>query len=435
MSGVRCHNAELMEMGLTLPGFVERSKVIASLPSLGLLTLAGMTPERFDISYLEVPDLDALNGGVPDANLDVVAISSFSAMMKDAYELADRYRAGGATVLLGGLHVTMMPDEAAQHADSIVIGEAEPVWAELLTDLENGRLQPRYDARAQTFDFADSPMPAFSLLDVEHYNRITVQTQRGCPYHCDFCAASIRLNPKYRTKPIDRIMAEIADIRKIWSHPFLEFADDNTFADKRHGHALCDALIGEGLRWFTETDISVADDPELLKKMKAAGCAQVLIGLENPSPAAIEGIERKSNWKRRRADRYAEAVARIQDAGITVNGCFVLGLDGTDTPSFDTVLEFVQDTGLYEVQITLMTPFPGTPLHQRLTEEDRILQAGAWELCTLFDINYKPTHMSVEELDSGFRELARQIYDQDFIDQRRRRFLKRQNDLRQGVVS
>lgn len=430
MSGIRCHNAELMEFGLTLPGFVERSKVIASLPSLGLLTLAGMTSDDFEISYVEVPDLDDLDGGVP-GEFDVVAISSFSAMIKDAYELASRYREAGTLVMLGGLHVTLMPEEASQHADAILVGEAEPIWEDILADLRQQNLQPRYDARGRTFDFANSPMPRFDLLDIERYNRLTVQTQRGCPFDCEFCGSSIRLNPRFRTKPVERVMAEISKIKELWSHPFIEFADDNTFADKRHGRKLAEALIGEGVRWFTETDISVADDPALLKALSRSGCAQILIGLESPQVSALEGIETKGNWKQRQVERYKDAITRIQDAGITVNGCFVLGLDDSDASSFDAVYDFVEETGLYEVQVTLMTPFPGTPLYQRLLEEGRILNDGAWELCTLFDVNYQPTHMTVEELETGFRQLIGRIYDDDFVDRRRRRFLKRRNELRQ----
>lgn len=434
MSGVRCYNKELMDYGLTLPGFLERSKVVASLPSLGLLTLAGMTPDDIEIGYVEVPDPDSLGESLP-GEFDVVAISSFSSMIKDAYAIADRYRKAGTTVLLGGLHVTLMPDEAEQHADAILIGEAEPIWSEIIADLKSGNLKPRYDARGNTFDFAHSPMPRFDLLDISKYNRLTVQTQRGCPYDCEFCGASIRLNPKFRTKPVDRVMAEIHAIKEIWPHPFIEFADDNTFADKRHGLALAEALEGEGIRWFTETDISVADHPQLLKALVRSGCAQILVGLESPQSRALAGVEQKGNWKQRQVDRYKDAIARIQDTGVTVNGCFVLGLDDSDTASFDAVYDFVEETGLYEVQVTLMTAFPGTPLYQRLLKEGRILHDGAWELCTLFDVNFRPTHMSVEELETGFRKLVGRIYDDAFIDRRRRRFLKRRNELRQAEAS
>jgi radical SAM superfamily enzyme YgiQ (UPF0313 family) len=428
MSGVRVHDPELVELGLNLPGFVERSEVIASLPSLGLLTLAGLTPPHVEVEYVEVPEVDGLEE-LPGP-FDVVAISSFTAMIKDAYRLADRYRAAGVRVILGGLHVTMLPDEAAAHADAIVIGEAEAVWPTVVADLEADRLQPRYRACGGPFDLADAPMPRFDLLDPDRYNRITVQTQRGCPYNCEFCAASIRLRPGYRTKPVKRILEEIAEIRKIWDQPFLEFADDNTFASKKHGRELVAGLRGQGLKWFTECDISVARDPELLRGMRESGCAQVLVGLETPQARGLAGLERQCDWKRRQLDGYRRDIAAIQDAGITVNGCFVLGLDGTDAGSFDAVYDFVEETGLYEVQITVMTPFPGTPLYRRLEAEGRILKPGAWELCTLFDVNFVPERMTVGELESGFRDLMQRIYEPDFVARRRREFFRRRRHTR-----
>ena len=420
MSGVRVQNTALLELGLTLPGFVERSKVIASLPSLALLTLAGMTPPEIDISYLEVPDLAAVD--YLPGEFDVVAIASFTAQIKDAYTLADRYRAVGTRVLLGGLHVTAMPEEAARHADAIVLGEAEPVWPQVIHDLQHGSLQPRYDARGQTFDLADAPMPRFELLDVDRYNRITVQTQRGCPFSCEFCASSIRLSPRFKVKPVEKVIAEIRRIKEIWRKPFIELADDNTFANKRHARELVRAIAAEGIRWFTETDVSLADDPELLALLRDSGCAQVLIGFEHPSRGGVEGIEQNANWKARQVDRYREAIDRIQSHGITVNGCFILGLDGTDESSFGAVLDFVEQSGLYEVQVTLQTPFPGTPLYDRLHREGRLLEPEAWERCTLFDLNFRPDGMSASTLEQGFHQLVGAIYRHDRVKARRRRF-------------
>jgi radical SAM superfamily enzyme YgiQ (UPF0313 family) len=432
MSGVRCRNEELMAIGLTLPGFVERSKVIASLPSLGLLTLAGMTPESIEVGYVEVPEPNALKDLPGD--FDVVAISSFTAQIKEAYALADRYREAGVKVLMGGLHVTARPDEALQHADSVLLGEGESLWPQMMADLQANKLQPRYDARPMNFDFAQSPMPSFELLDVSKYNRITVQTQRGCPFNCDFCGASIRLNPRFKAKPVERVIAEIHRIKESWANPFIEFADDNTFADKNRGRELVRALIPEGLRWFTETDVSVARDPELLAMMKDAGCAQILIGLESPNSSGLDGLEHKANWKMKQRDSYLRAIEAIQDAGITVNGCFVLGLDGQDTTSFDAVFDFVRASGLYEVQITVMTAFPNAPLYDRLNATGRLIDPEAWEACTLFDVNYLPEKMTVAELETGFRELGRRIYDTGFIEERRRRFFERQSELRRARI-
>ncbi len=429
LSGVRVVDPELQRVGLNLPGFVERSRVIASLPSLGLLTLAGLTPDHHEIHYLEIAEVTASSHeALLQDNFDLVALSSFTAMIKDTYRLADALRAAGVTVVLGGLHVTLCPDEAASHADAIVVGEAEPCWRDLLEDADNGWLQPRYRS-ATPFDLAQAPLPRFDLLDPQRYNRLTVQTSRGCPWNCEFCAASIRLQPRYRTKPVPRIMAELDRIREIWPVPFIEFADDNTFADLRHGHALMDALQGEHLRWFTETDISVARDETLLRKMAGAGCAQILIGLEDPG-AGTEGLELKGNWKARQTATYLDHIRRIQDHGITVNGCFILGLDQHTPDSFERIWEFIQQSELYEIQLTVLTPFPGTPLYDRLARAGRLTDPGSWEKCTLFDVMFEPAGMTADQLRGGLLDLATKVYSDEFTNQRRRRFARRALDRR-----
>ena len=430
MSGVRAHDPELTALGLTLPGFVERNRVIASLPSLGLLTLAGATPNDVALEYVDVPDVHP-SPWLP-GQFDVVAISSFSAQIKEAYELADRYRALGTKVILGGLHVSALPHEAARHADAVVVGEGEPLWPRVIDDLKEDRLDVLYDARPFRFDLADSPMPRFELLDVEKYNRLTVQTQRGCPFDCEFCGASIRIAPGFKVKPVSRVIDEIHRIKSIWPQPFIEFADDNTFANKSHGRELLRALAKEHVRWFTETDVSIATDPELLSLMRDSGCAQVLIGFEAPARAPLEHLETKSNWKAKQFDRYREAIDRIQSFGITVNGCFILGLDGAGPDSFADVWKFVRDSGLFEVQITVQTAFPGTPLYERLCREKRIVREGAWDLCTLFDVNFVPDSMSVAQLERGLRDLACALYDAEATRERQRQFLERRRTIRKG---
>lgn len=423
MSGIRAFSEELNAAGLTMPGVVERSKVIASMPSLGLLTLAGLTPGDCEVEYHEIADLRKqpdLPGG-----FDLVAISSFSAQIHDAYAVADRYRARGVRVVLGGLHVTKLPDEAAQHADAIVIGEAEPLWPRLIDDARRGQLKPRYQSRpGEHFHLVDSPLPRFDLLDVDRYNRIPLQTSRGCPHQCDFCASSILLTPRYSVKPVERVLAELRAIKEIWAQPFIEFADDNSFAQKKHYKELLRALIPERIKWFTEADISIADDPELLDLMREAGCRQVLVGLESPATRGLDGIELRRNWKLKMHDRYEAAVHAIQSRGVTVNGCFILGLDGEGEEVFDAIYDFADRTALFEVQITVLTPFPGTPLYDRLLAAGRILHPGDWRRCTLFDVNYRPTNMTPDRLQSGIVELAKRLYAPDFVDHRRRRFFE-----------
>jgi len=405
----------------TLPGFVDRNRIIASMPSLGLLTLAGLTPRRFEVEYHEIADLRS-NDDLPD-DFDLVAISTFTAQLKEAYRVADHYRSRNIPVIMGGITVTSLPEEARAHCTSVVVGEGEPLWPRVLDDFENGRLQPSYiQSPRGLYDLREAPMPRFDLLNPDKYNRITVQTSRGCPHKCDFCASSILLTPKYKLKPVEKVITEIREIKKIWPRPFIEFADDNSFVHLDHYKRLLRELQKEKLRWFTEADLGVARDDELLGLMRDSGCQQVLIGLESPRRSSLDGVETTSNWKARQQDHYNAAITKIQSYGITVNGCFILGLDG-DTPDvFDEVFSFVRDSGLYEVQVTFLTPFPGTPLHHRLKRENRIIHDGAWELCTLFDINFIPKNMTVDELQSGFLGLVKRIYSADETRERRQRF-------------
>ena len=266
LSGVRVRNEKLARLGVTLPQFVSRGKVIAQLPSLSLLIIASVTSEDIEVDYVEVPDVSQIR----ELNLDydLVAITSYSAQIYEAYELAGRYKGAGIPVVIGGTHVTAEPEEAKRYADSIVIGEAEPVWPKLIEDFKNGRLQPFYkEEHPGTYALSDSLIPRYELLEPEKYNRITVQTSRGCPHDCEFCAGSKLFGSGFRQKPVDLVVKEIKGIKEKWPTPFIEFADDNSFVDKKWSKDLLKALIPLEIKWFTETDISVADDDELLKLM------------------------------------------------------------------------------------------------------------------------------------------------------------------------
>ncbi|VGO12980.1 Hopanoid C-2 methylase [Pontiella desulfatans] len=423
MSGIRACDTELLELGLTLPGFVERSKQIASLPSLGLLTLAGMTPKRHEIHYFEVPNVASKLTAVHlDATPDLVAISSYSAQIDEGYQLAQRYRAAGVPVVMGGPHVTAQPHEAQKYCTSVILGEGEAVWLDVLRDAEEGNLKLIYDARKCDFSLADAPMPAFELLDISNYNRLTVQTSRGCPHNCEFCAGSNLICSHYKQKPVEKVLAEIDRICEIWPHPFIEFADDNSFVNKAYWKELLPQLKTRRIKWFTETDLSVAEDTELLQLMRESGCAQVLIGLESPTLAPLDRLELNSNWKRNRFLAYKDAIRTIQSHGITVNGCFIVGLDGQTTDVFNQIFNFVRDAELYEVQITILTPFPGTALYERLKKANRLIEPTNWKKCTLFDLNFRPEGMTQDELRNGFHDLAMRLYSDEFTQWRRDTF-------------
>jgi len=437
MSGLRAHDPKLLELGMTLPGVMERGKILATLPSLGLLYLAACTPPGHSIAYYE-----AEGDGREPADLyscDLVAISTFSAQVFEAYAIADRLRKAGVKVAMGGLHVSTRPDEALAHADLVFLGEGEQTWPAAIRALESGKsfesgqVKRVWDAHDfPPLDIQTLPVPRYDLLAGKPYSRFPVQTTRGCPWRCDFCASNVMLKLPYRKRPVTAVIRDIESILKIKKKPFIEFADDNTFVDHAWGKELCRALIPYRLAWFTETDVSVGDDPELLDLMRQSGCRQVLLGLESPDREALDGIELRANFKEKRSERSLQAVRTIQDHGITVNGCFILGLDSHTPAIFEQVLAFAEAAPLYDVQITILTPFPGTPLYDRLLKEQRILEPGRWDLCTLFDVNFQPKNMSVEQLREGIAWLAQRLYSEESQLRRRKQFFDRLWELKES---
>jgi len=430
VSGVRIYNDRLTRHGVTLPGFVERARTIASMPSLGLLTLAAVTPERYSVEYVEFPEFDA--AGLSALNFDLVAVSSFTAKSSVMYRIADHFRARGVPVVLGGLHCTLLPEEAAEHADAVVAGEGEHLWPGVLADWEQGRLRKIYRSGSfRDVDLGQVPAPRYDLLDVDRYNRLPVQTARGCPLHCEFCAAS-RIYGGYKLKPVDKVVRDLRAAKARWRHPFIELADDNTFVNKEWSRDLVRAIGAEEVHWFTETDVSVADDPELLDLLARSGCRQLLIGFESPNAGSLDGID-AGNWKAKRHDRYRRAIEEIQRRGISVNGCFVVGLD-QDTPDiFPEIEQFVKSTGLMEVQVTIQTAFPGTALYRRLKSEGRLFQDRYWDRCTLFDVTFKPKRMTVKELELGFEYLMGALYSAEETRRRRLHYLSAMRTLRKEV--
>jgi radical SAM superfamily enzyme YgiQ (UPF0313 family) len=420
MSGVRVRTEELARLGVSMPGFVDRGNVIASLPSLAGATLAAVTPSDVQFDYYDVADVGSQQ---VLADYDLVGFSTFTAMAYECYALADRHREAGIPVVLGGLHATLVPEESRQHFDAVCVGEGETLWPRIVEDARRGKLQPFYREEAgEIYDISRTPVPRFDLFDIDKYNRLTVQTSRGCPLDCEFCAAS-KIYGRYRIKPVGQVMSEIDAVLELWRHPFIEFADDNTFVNKKWSKELMHGLRERDVRWFTETDVSAADDLEFVDLLAESGCQQVLVGFESTRKSSLDLIDR-ANWKSKRRDSYERFIDAVQSRGVTVNGCFILGLD-SDTPDvFEEVAEFVKRTGLLESQVTVLTPFPGTRLYDRLKAEGRLLKDEFWDRCTLFDVNFVPRHMSVEELEAGMRWLFEQLYSGDEQMRRRRQFME-----------
>lgn len=421
MSGVRVRTKELAELGVTLPGFVRRGKTIASLPSLGLLTVAGLTPPEHVVDYVELDGVPAFSSL---SDYDLVGISALTASIDDAYRVADEYRKRNVKVVMGGLHVSSLPDEALKHCDAVVIGGAEGAWPRVLADAAFNQLRRRYiGAREEVFKAPLYSRPRFDLLRQRPYNRVTVQTSRGCPRRCEFCAASLLITEGFNQKPVDLVIDEIRAARSHFSQPFFEFADDNTFLNKRWGREFLRALIPEQLSWFTETDASVTEDPELCNLLAEAGCRQLLIGFESPRAGDLGEID-PAAWKRRIAPEATRVVDVLQSRGVSVNGCFILGLDAHTPDIFPLIRDFVRASGLAEVQVTVMTPFPGTPLYARLKRENRLLEERFWDRCTLFDVNFRPARMTFEELEQGVRWLFAELYSKSESSNRLRSFAR-----------
>jgi len=425
MSGVRVFNPKLVELGLTLPQFINRGEVIAQLPSLALLLLAAATDDDIEVKYLEVADVKAADA--LDTSFDLVALTSYTAMAYEMYDLADRYRAAGVPVVIGGLHASFAVEETKAHADAVCVGEGETLWPQIVADFRNGgvaALKPVYrEAEPGSFDLARTPMPRYELLLGRKYNRITVQTVRGCPLDCEFCGASKLYSSKYRRKPVDMVVAELRRIKELWGeNAFFELADDNSFANRFWAREFLTQIQDLDLRWFTETDISIADDDSLLTLLAKSGCRQILIGLESTDAGSLNGIDR-ANWKLKRLSHYADAIKRIQSHGVTVNGCFIVGHDGDDKGVFERLRDFIERSELLEAQVTILTPFPGTALLHRLKAAGRLHSDRFWDKCTLFDLVFEPKQMTADELVEGHAWLMSQIYNKEQYTRRKRHYV------------
>lgn len=410
MSGTRIHDKQLVSELPNCAGALSRLSAVASLPSLALLTVAAVIRNEPDVelAYLQCPSVSEW-ATVP-AGFDLVGISSYSAQIDEAYELADRFKAIGTPCVIGGPHVTMLPEETTSLGHTAAVGEAELVWPEIIRDARTGNLKKKYGTLGEVCDITKSPMPAFELLDPEEFNRIPIQTSRGCPHKCEFCATSVLFSPHHRQKKIEQVLAEIDRVLGLWKRPFIEFVDDNALVDHQYWKRLLSELKKRKIRWFAECDVSIGEDSELLELMKESGCREVLIGLESPHEMELHGIELNSDWKARQQAKYRSNIANIQNHEIRVIGCFMMALDHQTPDCADAIYEFIRELELFDVQITLQTAFPGTPLYSRLQKERRLKSPGDWGQCTLFDLNIVPRCSTEEDLVESFRKLLKQVH-------------------------
>lgn len=394
----------MLALGMTLPGLHDRAHAVAALPALGPLTLAAHTQTGWTQSYHDPAGVDdALIARILAERPTLVAVSALTASAPQAYALSRALRDSGVATVLGGLHATACPAECGRHFDAVAVGDGEPVWPRLLADAAAGALRPVYRAD-RPMSLAEARPPRWDLLPPRDRPRFTVQTARGCPLACEFCAASRLLGP-FREKPAALVARELGVLRDFARRPVVELADDNTFAGGRDARELLDVLAASGVRYFTEADWRIGERPEVLERLAASGCVQVLIGLESLSPR-YAGM----GAKKAEISRMMDAAARIQDAGVAVIGCFVVGADGEDHDALAALGEFLVEAPLADVQLTIQTPFPGTALHRRLASQERLLPDRGWECYTLFDVVYRPEPLSAEQLQSAFHNLVRMVF-------------------------
>ncbi len=366
---------------------------------LTLTTLAALIPPELGA---EVALYDEGIEDIPaDLDADLIGLTVITGTARRAYWLADRYRREGRTVVLGGPHVTLMPEEAACHADAVVTGYAEQSWPQLLRDYASGRLQARY-CQAPDFDLGQPVFPARHLLDRGKYLTDAVfEATRSCGHDCDFCVAPAAWGRRPYQKPVEHV---VEDIRRHGARRIL-FIDLNLISDRHYAARLFEALIPLRLRWFGLSTILIGKDPELMDLMARSGCSGLLIGFETISSENLRRSKKRFNSPK----EYRDIVARLHDRGISVMGCFVFGLDEDTTEVFRRTAEFVIEAAIDLPRFAIATPFPGTPFFDRLQSEGRILTRD-WELYDGQHVVFRPARMSVRELQRGHEQAWRQTY-------------------------
>jgi radical SAM superfamily enzyme YgiQ (UPF0313 family) len=367
-------------------------------PPLGLATLAGYLDDDDEVEiqdeHVEMLDLN----DTPD----LVVIQVYITSAYRAYTLADRYRARGAYVVLGGLHVTSLPNEAAPHANTIFIGPGEDTWPRFLADFRRGAPERVY--RSQVRTLAGLPPIRRDLIKRRLYlvpNSIVVS--RGCPHVCDFCykEAFFEGGRSFYTQTVDDALAEIE--RLAGRH--LYFLDDHLFGDRRFAAALFDGMRGMGRLWQAAGTVNAVLAPNLLEKAVAAGLRSLFVGFETLNPANLTEQRKYQNLRR----DYAAAIRRLHDLGVMINGSFVFGMDGDDGSVFERTVQWAIEHGIETATFHILTPYPGTALHRRLSEQQRIT-IDDWDLYDTRHTVFRPAQLTGTQLEHGYHWAYKEFY-------------------------
>jgi len=376
------------------------------MPSLGLLKIAALTPPDWRVTIVDekVEPLDL------NQEADLVGISTMTTTAQRGYEIADHFRRRGTQVVTGGMHVSCLPEEALAHCDSVVIGEAEALWPALLRDFSAGALKPLYRHEGRLPPLVQLPRPDWELYRAKKYLPVHfVETTRGCPIDCEFCAVSNAFGGSYRNRPHDEVLAELRALRPFEGIFRLKncvfFVDDNIISNRPYAREFLNRIASLGLHWFGQASMNIANDPEILELCQKSGCVGLFLGFETLSAETLEAVGKRVN----RPHQYLDVVRKIHDHGIGIDGSFVFGFDTDDPGVFDRTLEFVLKARLEVAYFSILTPYPGTRLHRRLAQEGR-LSSQDWSLYDGQHVVYRPQTLTPDELMEGYSRVIKEIY-------------------------
>ncbi len=361
-------------------------------PILGLTLVAALFPRNYEIQIVN----EAIEEVDFDAPVDLVGITGLTCFIKRAYEVADRFREKGVKVILGGVHPSLLPEEAKEHADAVFIGEAEGLLDSLVRDLEEGQLRPFYKNREWT-DLKGIPIPRRDLLNRRRQPFFkAIETTRGCPNRCEFCSVPVINGRRYRTRPLEEIDRELSIILGKKGE-YLFVADDNVTAREDYAMGLFEVFKRHGVKWMGFTTIQIAKNEKLLRMARESGCVSLFIGFESLDQESLDGVSKRFVP----AKELSDLVKTIQGHRMGIQGSFIFGFDEDDPAVFRKTVDFVQKNNIELPNFSILTPFPGTPLRKHLEEEGRIFDRE-WSHYDMSHVVFKPKQMTVRELQEGY---------------------------------